>query len=367
MIASELERVVEESSRKLFQISKSPVRYFLLTDIMGMTADDALVQQTMEECRRYPARVKLLSTLREDGTWPIPRQRRLEEERGPGPPVGWTYTTMLRNLHDLSDYMATPDEGNIRASLEKMLDWQTKEGYIPGPTTDLFPLPHYNGFALRSFIRFGMEYDERVVRLVRWLCKSQRADGGWIIPYLEDVRYLPQYRSMRMTDFMSLLEKGIIVGYDPDDFRVIPSCIWTSMMVVRGLGQSMKLADSKEVARGADFVLDHFFKKNHHTAFLRSASTWTRLKYPTYHGSGLCALDLLTWLGYGCDDPRMEKPIRWLLSARGADGLWCQSERPNPEKDQWISETAISVLNRYAQSLRKLPFGREAEMLKLGC
>jgi hypothetical protein len=367
MLAAELERVVEESSRKLFQIAKPPVRYFLLTDIMGMTNDDALVQQTYAECRRYPPRLRLLNALRDDGTWPISRQRRLAEERGPGPPVGWTYATMLRNLHDLSDYMTTPDEGHVTASLEKILSWQSKEGFIPGPTTDLFPLPHYNGLAMRSFVRFGMEYDDRVLKIVRWLSRTQRADGGWLIPYLEDVKYLPQYRDMPMKDFMNLLEKGNLVGYNPDDFRDVPSCIWTTMMVVRGLGQSFKLADSKAVARGADFVLNHFFKKNNHTAFLRSASNWTRLKYPTYNGSGLCALDLLTWLGYGSDDPRMEKPIRWLLGARSADGLWAQSDRPNPEKDQWISETAISVLSRYAQSLRHVPFGRDAEMLKLGC
>lgn len=367
MLAAELERVVEESSRKLFQISKSPVRYFLLTDIMGMTSDDALVQQTMEETRRYPPRVKLLSTLKEDGTWPIPKQRRMEEERGPGPPVGWTYTTMLRNLHDLADYMAAPDDGNIRASLERVLSWQSREGYIPGPTTNLYPLPQYNGLAMRSFVRFGMEYDDRVSKLVKWLFRTQRADGGWIIPYIEDVRYLPQYRNMRMSDFLHLLEKGELVGYDPHDFDDIPSCVWTTVMVIRGLGQSFKLADTKELARGADFILDHFFRKNNHSAFLRSASTWTRLRYPSYFGSGLCVLDVLTWLGHGADDPRMERPIRWLLGSRSADGLWAQSERPNPERDQWISETAISVLNRYAQSLRHLPFGKDAEVLKLGC
>lgn len=367
MLASELERVVEESSRKLYQIAKAPVRYFLLTDIMGMSVDDALVVQTAEECRRYPPRVRLLNTLREDGTWPIPRQRRLAEERGPGPPIGWTYMTMLRNLHDLSDFLVSQDEGNISRALEKLLSWQSKEGYIPGPSTDLFPQPQFNGLALRSLIRFGLEYDPRVAKLVKWFFKAQRADGGWIIPYLEDMRYLPEYREMSVTDFAGLIRDGTIREYYPSDYRAVPSCIWTTMMVVRGLSQSFKLADSREVARGADFVLNHFFKKNYHPAFLRSASNWTKLKYPTYFGSGLCALDFLTWLGFGQDDPRMEKPIRWLVGARNADGLWSQSDRPHPEKDQWISEVALSVLNRYAESIRGVPFGRQAEMLKLGC
>ena len=76
MLASELERVVEESSRRLFQVAKAPIRYYLLTDVMGMMDDDALVQQTFEELKRFPHRVRLLNTQRGDGTWPISRQRR---------------------------------------------------------------------------------------------------------------------------------------------------------------------------------------------------------------------------------------------------------------------------------------------------
>lgn len=48
------------------------------------------------------------------------------------------------------------------------------------------------------------------------------------------------------------------------------------------------------------------------------------------------------------DDSRTQKLIEWLLSKRSKDGLWCRADRPNPEKDQWISEIAIGILARYA-------------------
>lgn len=327
---------------------------------MGRSEDDAIVVKTRMECSQYRPRVRLLEALGPDGTWPLSRQRRLAEEKGPGPPIGWTYTTMLRNLYDLGEYQTSASEGNVRACLEKILSWQAEDGHIPGPTTDLFPLPHYNGYAIRMLLKFGMEGDPRVRKLFNWLLGLQRPDGGWVIPYVEDLKYLPQYKQMRSPDFMGLIARGAVPKYVPKDYYKTPSCIWTTLMVVRGLTHDIKSSRSRPILRGADYVLNHFFRKNHHAAMLKSEVNWTKLKYPTYLGSGLCALDILTHIGYGADDPRMEKPIKWLLSARSSDGFWNQSDRPHPEKDQWITEIALSILNRYSQSMRGEPFGAEA-------
>lgn len=360
MLQGEIERVVDDSFGKLFQISIPAVRYYMLVDIKAKLADDPMVRRTLEECRRYPPRLRLLKSLRPDGTWPISRQRRFAEEKGPGQPVGWTYTTMLRNLYDLGEYQTSREEGHVQATLDRILGWQAADGHIPGPTTNLFPLPHYDGFALRMLNKFGMKGHPGVKKLSRWLLSLQRPDGGWLIPYLEDMRYLPQYKHLRVDDFMNLIEKGAVPEYHPEDFYDVPSCIWTTVMVIRGLTHDPGLARSKQVLRGADFVLNNFFKKNYHSAILRSEENWTKLRYPTYLGSGLCVLDILTYIGYGADDERMDKPIRWLLSARSSDGFWNQSDRPHPEKDQWITEISLSILSRYAQSLRGEPFGIEA-------
>jgi len=364
MLLSEIDRVVQESARKLLQVSVPPVKYWLLVDTLGKDESDPLVQRTVAECMTYPPKARLLRTQREDGTWPISKVRKAEEDAGPGPPVGWTYITMLRNLFELGEYRTSSDEGYVSESLGRILSWQTKEGYIMGPTTDLFPLPHYNGYALRTLTNFGMEDDPRVQRLIRWIFKIQRSDGGWTIPYLEDVKYLPQYKQMRMQAFIDKIRSGEVQRPNPDSFEDIPSCIWTTLMVVRGMCQSYSLPERPEVRRGFDLVLNNFFKKNYHSTFQKSERNWTKLKYPTYSGSGLCALDLLTWVGYGADDPRMEKPIKWLLSARSNDGFWSQSDRPHPYKDQWITEISLSVLSRYAESIRGLPFGMRAELLR---
>ncbi len=367
MLADEIDHVVQDSSRKLFQISRPPIKYYLLTDIMDRSIDDPLVVKTQKECAAYLPRLRLLQKLRSDGTWPISKQRRLAEEAGPGPPIGWTYITMLRNLYVLREYQTTIGEGFVRRSLEKILSWQAEDGFIPGPSTEAFPLPHYNGFALRMLGGYGMGKDPKVRRLVQWLFSVQRKDGGWLIPYLEDMRYLPKYRFMRMSEFTDLVRQGKTCAYQPDEYGDIPSCIWTTVMVLRGMGASFELAAKPQVRKASDFLLDRFFKKNYHPTFYRGEDNWTKLKYPTYLGSGLLALDIVTWLGYGADDERLEKPIKWLLGARHSDGSWSQSDRPHPEKDQWITEIALSILNRYLQSLRGNKFGWRAELASNRC
>ena len=345
---SEIEQVVEESSRKLLQISTPPVKYWLLSDVLRRSTDDRVLQQAIKECETYPPRLRLLGKLGEDGTWPITRQRKLAEERGPGPPIGWTYTTMLRNLYALGDFVTDPEEGNVKAALERILSWQSEDGHIPGPTTTAFPEPHYNGFALRNLNQFRMDRDPRTYRLEQWLIRMQRPDGGWSIPYVQDVRYLPKYKHMRMNDFMALVQGDDRPSRDPKEHEHIPSCVWTTLAVLRGFSWSPSMRYRKEMGRGADFVLDRIFRRNHHASFYLSEKNWTTLKYPLYFGSGLSALEVLTLMGHESEDERMEEGMRWLLKARSKDGFWYRSDRPSPDQDQWITLTVLCTLVRYA-------------------
>lgn len=312
--------------------------------------EDTVLQSTLDECMTYGPRLRLLRLLREDGTWPIPRDKKYAEDSGAGPPIGDTYRTMLFNLHTLRSYVTSIDEGNVSASLARILSWQTEEGYIPGPWTDAFPLPHFNGHASHCLHTYGLGDDHRTRKLVDWLLSVQRHDGGWNIPFEMDVHYLPEYRAMKINDFREFIRTCDKSRFDLKSFTDVPSCIWCTMLVVWGFSENEKLFNSRQVRRGAEFFLDRFFKRNPHPNFYLSESHWTRLKYPTRFGGGLTALSLLTRLGYGENDPRMEKPIRWLLGLRSQDGFWTQTGRPNSQADQWITLIAIASLNRYAEN-----------------
>lgn len=350
MDLKEIERIVEQSSNKLFQTSSPPVKYWLLTQVMQKGEEDAMLRDVIRQCARHPPKTKLLAKLKPDGTWPIPRNKKIAEDAGPGPPIGWTYRSLLWNLADLADYRTSREEGHVDAALQNLLRWQSEEGYIPGPWTDAFPLPYFNGHAAYALLRFGLEREKKVQKLLKWLVSMQRHDGGWNIPFLQDVRYSPEYKWMRIQEFIRFAKTVDRSNIDFEKFRHIPSCQWSTMMVVRGLIESPRLAKSEIVKNGAEFFLDRFFKRNAHTTYYLTEDHWTILKHPARFGSGLVALDLLTRMGYGPDDPRMEKPVSWLISSRSPDGLWSQSMRPHPESDQWISLTAIRTLARLART-----------------
>lgn len=347
MSPTEIDYVVDNSSRKLLQTAVPPVQYWLLRQVMDKGERYPLFRRTLHECAVYRPKLKLLEKLRPDGTWPIPRNKKLAEDAGPGPPMGWTYRTMLWNLFTLSEYKTSRTEGNVEAALDRFLEWQDDDGFIPGPWTDVFPLPYFSAYALYLLVRFGLEKERRVQKMTRWLLSMQRADGGWNLPFVMDVHYLPEYKAMRMREFLEFVRGKGWKSFDLKGLTQFPSCPYVTMVTVWGLMQQKKVARSAAVERGADFVLDWFFKRTPHPSYYMAEDHWTKLRYPYRFGSGLMALDILTELGYGPDDPRMERPIKWLLNARSSDGLWSQSNRPHAERDQWISLIALRTLKRY--------------------
>ena len=214
---------------------------------------------------------------------------------------------------------------------------------------DTVPRPYYNGLALSILRGFGKRpSDPGVSRLADWLYRMQRHDGGWNIPYIQDMRYDPEYKLMRLEDFKNLVRQRKTNQYIPENYNDVPSCYWTSIGALRGLSWILDHERIDAARRCGDFILGGFFKKNYHPGFYRSETNWTILKFPTFYGSGLIALDSLVCLGFRREDPRMEAPIRWLLSARAKDGFWYQTDRPHAMNDQWLTVTALTVLALYA-------------------
>lgn len=350
MLEDEINRIVEESANKLLQSSSPSVRYWTLKDIMGKDREDTGIQRALNECEKYPPRLEILRQIGPDGTWPkagMSEGDRRQHIRGPDYSV---HTTMLKNLLKLLHFVTPPGDERVNLVLDRLLSWQEADGHIIGPMTHGLPQPHYNGYALYLLVGF-MDEEPRAVRLAEWLMSCQRNDGGWNMPYVQDVRYLPEYKHLSMDEFTSLMQTDERDRHDPAILQDLPSCHWTTMMVLWGLNEMIWTRRSKCVERGTDFLLDRFFQRNPHSNFYENEKNWTAMKYPHNKCSGLAALDVLIKAGRGPDDPRMEKPIRWLISSRYRDGLWTESNRPHTETGQWITLIALWILTQYAKKL----------------
>lgn len=350
MLATEIEKIIDESSRKLLQSASPSVKFWTYTHVLGKDREDVVVQRTLDECKRYPPRTNLLKSIGEDGTWPISRRARYDERvssRSVDPDMITVYRNLLRLLH----FVTMPEDEGVDRALERLLRGQSKEGCLVGPMTHGLPQPHYNGFALYILCGFFKEHDPRVVRASDWLMSQQRRDGGWSMPYLQDLRYLPEYQGMTSDEFVELMRSDDRSEYDPRSMTSIPSCHWTTMVVLWGLANNPPNRKDSRLQKGADFLLSRFFERNPHPNFYESRNNWTKLRYPNYRCGGLAALEVLTLLGKGPDDARMEKPMKWLLSERYRDGLWTESNRPHGERDQWLTLGALEVLRDYSRNL----------------
>jgi hypothetical protein len=351
MRAADIERIVDESSMKLLQNSSPSVRYWLLRDIIGKDREDASLQRAFAECERYPARLRLLRSISDDGTWPVPNSLLRQSGTGALGRADQRRITLYKNLLNLLHSVTLPGDERLELALERFYDGQSEDGYLKGPMTHGLPQPHFNEYALYVLIGFDKENDPRVKKAVERLMTSQRADGGWNMPYLQDVRYLGEYSCLNQDDFMRLMNTEERHRHDPGEMGHIPSCHWTTMMVLWGLAELVANRRSRCVQKGADFLLGRFFQRNPHSNFYQSQKNWTTLKYPNNRCNGLAALSVLTKINRGHDDPRMEKPIDWLISQRYRGGFWTESNRPHMERDQWLTLATLEILARYAEKL----------------
>lgn len=351
MQASVINRMVDESARKLLQSASPSVRYWILTDIMRKDREDREVQRTFDECRAYRPMLKLIETIQPDGTWPIPSSQRALGPDGFHSATYHEHMTILRNLLSLLHYNCDHTDERIHAVLDRLMGWQTKEGYISGPLGHPFPQPHYNGYALCDLCGFDREHDKDVNRIAGWLYSMQRSDGGWIQPYVQDVMCLPQYRHMSMEEFVQMMRDGREEVPTPEDLGDVPSCHWTTLMVLWGLMEQPFMRKDSRIRRATSFLVGRFFERNPHANFYQHEKYWKTVKYPPNKCGGLVALYVMTKIGVGAEEPRMEAPISWLVSARYRDGFWTESNRPHTEAGQWLTLMAVLTLDRYAKGL----------------
>jgi len=346
----EVSRVIDESSGKLLQIGSPPVRYWLLSDVLGKGPEDRILLRTREECCSYGPRIRLLNRIDRNGFWSMGKRHLVRLQPG-DTPQGWELTLMIKNLFRLLQYCTEKSDGRVDLVIENIFTWQTEEGYIPGTWTTVFPIPYVNGQILYELSKFGLEDDRRVRRLRAWLLSMQRRDGGWNIPYRQDVFYLPQYRRMGVLKFLDMLELGKIPEYDPGDsrLRTMPSCTWSTVYVLMGLCEKDDYRMSYSARRGFNFLLDRVGKTNPHKGFWQSAGHWKKLKYPLFESGGIAALDVMTKLTHPDleRDPRLERAIDWLISARNTERLWTMKGSASRESDEWLTLWAVMILHRY--------------------
>lgn len=308
------------------------VRYFTLTDLVGMPADAPEVRAARHAIMTEGTVPQILAAQLDDGHWEDHDRFYTAKYRG----TVW-------QLVILASLGADGSDPRVRAGCEAVLrDAQDLEsgGFSvhramrSGGGRHSTVIPCLTGNMVWSLIRLGLLDDPRVQRAVDWIATYQRFDDGdgdaptgW--PY-----DLSEPCWGRHTCHMGVVKALKALAAVPPGRR------------------SPEV--SRTLADGAEFMLRHHVHKRSHDLATTSRPGWLRLGFPLmYQTDVLEILGILTSLGY--HDERMQEALDVVAGKADADGRWTLESSFNDrfvvpveakgQPSRWLTLHALQVLS----------------------
>ncbi len=272
-----------EATIEWLLVSTDPsVRYFTLTDVVGLGEDSPDVQVAREEIPGGPRVRALLDGQQPDGGFGADHYRK------------WTGTHWrLVSLVELGVPAGFPP---AMAAAESILESWTRPEHISQAVRVISGRPRIHasqeGNALAASCRLGIASDPRTQALAERLIETQWPDGGWNCDNNPEAHHSSFHESL------------------------IP--IWGLFEYHAVTGSRDALAATE---RGIELLLRHrLFRSERTGSIIRPL--WLRLRYPTYwHYSVLQALLMLARLGRA-RDPRAQEALDILWEKQLQDGGW---------------------------------------------
>lgn len=280
-----------------------------------------------ESLWRLPEVSRILKYQQPGGYWRYPKQ--------PPPPTGdYDLLETFRQLRFLVQvYRLDQHHPALRNAVEWLFDSQTSDGDFRGILGTQY-MPYYHGMILALVIEAGYSKDPRVEAGLEWLLRMRQDDGGWIVP----AQAVPPARKT-----LAFWHQAPVL---PD--RARPSSHMATGMSIRALAVHPRYCRRTEVRRAAVCLKERFFRPEPYND--RKAPTyWTKLGFPYWWTDLLMALDSVSRIGYGVEDPHVTSAIQWFLDHQDEDGLWPtgygQGERTQSAR-RWVGLVACKVLKR---------------------
>src|SRR5574341_299536 len=285
----------------LLEPDNPSVRYFALTDLLDLPADDPQVKQAKAAINDSRPVRAILDAQHPEGYW-----------SKPGPGYSPKYRGTVWQVIFLDQLGADGSDPRIRAACEYVLeDSQAPNGGFGASGNVKAQRPPnssvihcLNGNLLRALLGFGFGDDERVARAMEWQARSITGDG-----------FAGYYKSATTgPGFACAANSG-------------QPCAWGAIKALRALARippSVRTPQVKKALRfGAEFLLSRDpSRANYPAGDGRISSSWFKLGFPSgYVADVLQNLEVLAESGHA-RDPRLKNAIEWLLSKQDAQGRW---------------------------------------------
>jgi hypothetical protein len=283
----------------LLEENNVTIRYFTLTELLGLSHDEAEIIKLKKVLTASGPVAVILSKQEAGGYWGIPQDFYVRSK----------YRGTVWNILLLAQLGADGSDKRVRKAAEFILYASQDEtsggfSYTSGTGGGGDPelvVPCLTGNMVYSLIRFGFLKDPRVQKAIEWITKYQRFDDS---------------------------EGPAPKGWPYDRFK---QC-WGRHTCTMGIVKSLKaLAEippekrSKEVSviieKSAEYLLKHHLYKQSHNLSQVAKAEWTCFGFPLmWKTNALEILEILTRLGY--HDKRMQEAVDLVISKHDDLGRW---------------------------------------------
>jgi hypothetical protein len=317
------------------------VRYFTLSELMGLPPDDPEVVGARDAVMRSGPVPAILDAQEPEGYWV-----------DPGPGYYPKYRGTVWSVIFLAQFGADGREPRVRVGCEYILD-HTRSKY-GGFSMDARPggmIHCLAGNLAAALIDLGWLGDERLAEALDWLARS--VTGRDIAPAEDRDAPVRYYRGGNSGP-----------GFPCSANDHLP-CAWGAVKVMLALGKVPEAERTPAVEEAIETGLEFLLSRDPAAAdypmgyATKPNRSWFKFGYPiAYVTDVLQNLEVLTALGYG-DDPRLSRALDLLLSKQDDQGRWPLEytyngktwvdveERGRPSK--WVTVRALRVLKGVGQ------------------
>lgn len=315
----------------LLEKNNPSVRYFTLTDILGIPPDSPEAMDARHEIMKTGVVPRILARQEEGGYWGIPADFYIRSN----------YKGTVWQLIILAELGAHASDGRIRKACEFIFE-NSQDRSSGGFSIQGTPnnggnhsavIPCLTGNMVWSLIKFGYLEDPRVQKGIDWITTYQRFDDGVDKPPAG----WPYERAYGCWG-RHICSMGAI----------------KALKALAAIPEPMRSPEVKEtIAEGAEYFLKHHVHKRSHSPEKVCKPSWLKFGFPLmYQTDALEILGVLVKLGY--HDWRMQEAFDLVLSRQDDRGRWLLESTFNGrfqvsienkgKPSKWITMRALRVL-----------------------
>jgi hypothetical protein len=303
------------------------IEHFARRDLLGGRAGP------VEALWESPAASRIVRRQNADGSWTYPGgNERIRSRENYDQLETFRQVGMLVEKHAF-----TREHRAVARAARFLFSFQAGEGDFRGIYASQYATT-YTGAIVELLVKAGYGDDPRTGRAFRWLLSVRQDDGGWAIPF----------RTLRIpfSEFLDVARHPEPVL--PDRSR--PSSHLVTGMALRAFAAHPMRRRSPEARRAAELLAARLGRRDAY-GDRGDPSYWDRVGFPFWFTDIVSALDSLSRIGLGRDQPAVRAAVRRVLALQRADGTFDFRllRGKDPELPLWISLAICRSLRRMEQ------------------